>query len=68
MQYREFLMPKRKQSEQFASVGEKDCWHSYSLQSLAPARFVAVVGKILRGKYLLANANVDKQTQDNPIR
>lgn len=48
-------MPKRKQVEKFAPVGEKVCWHSYSLQTLPPTRFAAVVGKILNGKYGLVN-------------
>ena len=44
-------MPKRKEKEKFASIGEKHCWHTYSLQELSPSKFTAVVGKILKGRY-----------------
>ncbi len=51
-------MPKRKSPQNFAMLGEKDCWHSYSLQMLAPSKFNKVVGKILRGSYsLISSAN-----------
>ena len=46
-------MPKRKEPEQFAVKGTKDCWHLYSLQMLQPAKFSVVVGKILQGNYSL---------------
>ncbi len=46
-------MPKRKDDERFASMGEKDSWHPYGLQVLSPSKFSTVVGKILRGHYLL---------------
>ena len=46
-------MPKRKVEEQFAVSGEKDCWHTISLQMLQPARFSKVVGKILSGQYTM---------------
>ncbi len=60
-------MPKRKEEEKFADLGEKDCWHSYGLQMLPPSRFTNVVGKILRGNYLLITSRLDKQAQQlNP--
>ena len=48
-------MPKRKEAEQFADMGEKDCWHLYGLQVLTPSKFASVVGKILKGRYMLVN-------------
>jgi len=32
---------------------EKTCWHLYSLQNLPPAKFIEVVGKILKKKHVL---------------
>lgn len=58
-------MPKRKKAERFALVGEKDCWHSYSLQGLTPTRFAVVVGKILRGNYALSTSKFDRQVQQS---
>ncbi|MFZ5981221.1 MAG: hypothetical protein ACOYVF_11380 [Candidatus Zixiibacteriota bacterium] len=49
-------MPKRKEAEEFAAVGEKDYWHLYGLQMLAPNKFVSVVGKVLSGKYTLISS------------
>lgn len=46
-------MPKRKEPEKFAVKGEKDCWHTYSLQMLQPTKFNYVVSKILNGQYSL---------------
>ena len=54
-------MPKRKEPEDFAILGEKDCWHSYSLQMLSPSKFSNVVGKILNGKYTLIISKLEKQ-------
>lgn len=51
-------MPKRKEAEKFASTGEKDCWHSYSLQSLSTGRFAQVVTSILKGQYVLINSRM----------
>jgi hypothetical protein len=48
-------MPKRKEAESFATLGEKDCWHLYGLQVLSPAKFASVVGKVLNGRYQLVN-------------
>ena len=48
-------MPKRKEAEQFAELGEKDCWHLYGLQVLSPSKFASVVGKILSGRYSVVN-------------
>lgn len=53
-------MPKRKEEEQFATLGEKDCWHTYSLQMLQPAHFSKVVSKILDGNYSLVVTRFDK--------
>lgn len=44
-------MPKRKETEQFAKLGEKDSWNLYGLQALSPNKFAIVVGKILKGQY-----------------
>ena len=55
-------MPKRKTSQEFAKLGEKDCWHSYSLQMLTPKKFNAVVGKILRGNYSLITSRLKQST------
>ncbi len=46
-------MPKRKEAERFARLGEKDCWHLYGLQVLSPEKFTTVVGRILNGRYRL---------------
>lgn len=54
-------MPKRKEAERFAAVGAKDCWHSYSLQSLSPNKFARVVGQILKGQYVLINNRVENR-------
>ncbi len=53
-------MPKRKEAENFAAVGEKDYWHLYGLQVLTPNKFAAVVGKILNGQYTLINSSFKK--------
>jgi hypothetical protein len=54
-------MPKRKEAEQFAHLGEKDCWHLYGLQVLTPSKFASVVGKILTGRYMLVNPGPRKK-------
>lgn len=56
-------MPKRKQNEQFAPTGEKECWHSYSLQDLHPLKFAVVVGRILGGRYALLTSRVERNHQ-----
>lgn len=48
-------MPKRKKVEEYAVLGNKDCWQLYGLQVLSPSKFAAVVGKVLSGKYSLTN-------------
>ncbi len=53
-------MPKRKQTEKFASSGEKDCWHPYSLQVLTPSKFTAVVGQIMQGRYMLLSSRFSR--------
>jgi len=55
-------MPKRKEAEQFAVLGKKDCWHLYGLQALAPNKFAVVVGKILQGRYGLISPKVQDKT------
>ncbi len=44
-------MPLRKEAENFARVGTKDCWHPYGLQGLSPDKFAAVASQILRGDF-----------------
>jgi hypothetical protein len=56
-------MPKRKEGPRFAAMGEKDCWHSYGLQVLSPSKFSFVVGKILRGRYVLITSRLNGNTQ-----
>jgi len=51
-------MPKRKEAEQFAKLGEKDCWHLYGLQVLPPNKFAFVVSKVLRGNYALIKPRI----------
>ena len=55
-------MPKRKQAENYAAVGEKDCWHLYGLQVLTPNKFSDVVGKILQGRYNLIGPGVSRRS------
>ncbi|MFH2035032.1 MAG: hypothetical protein ABIJ45_01415 [Candidatus Zixiibacteriota bacterium] len=52
-------MPPRKEAEQFADVGVKDCWHPYGLQGLSPEKFGEVVSLILSGKYDLLKLKWD---------
>nr|MBN2277698.1 hypothetical protein [candidate division Zixibacteria bacterium] len=56
-------MPPRKEAEQFASSGTKDCWHPYGLQNLSPEKFVAVVSRILAGKFNLLDLKWNKELQ-----
>jgi len=46
-------MPLRKEAENFARVGKKDCWHPYGLQGLAPDKFAVVASQILKGDFNL---------------
>ncbi|MEE8575904.1 MAG: hypothetical protein V3T31_01495 [candidate division Zixibacteria bacterium] len=48
-------MPRRKEDEKFAPLGEKNCWHLYGLQTLTPNQFAKVVGQILGGRFSLVN-------------
>ena len=57
-------MPKRRTHQEFAKLGEKDCWHSYSLQMLSPSKFNRVVGKILRGRYVLITSKLQDQASE----
>ena len=56
-------MPKRRTEQKSARPYEKDCWHTYSLQVLSPAKFSQVVGKILKGHYLLLTARMQQRDQ-----
>jgi hypothetical protein len=56
-------MPKRKVAEEYAVLGEKDCWQLYGLQTLQPAKFSVVVGKILAGKYALINRRMHSRQE-----
>lgn len=60
-------MPKRRKKEKFAKLGEKDCWHSYSLQMLSPSKFNSVVGKILRGRYSLITSRMQERPDQGLI-
>lgn len=51
-------MPRRKETEKFAVLGEKDCWHLYGLQALAPRKFTLIVGKILQGHHTLVRSRM----------
>ncbi len=59
-------MPKRKEEQKFAELGEKDCWHSYGLQVLSPTKFSSVVGKILRGHYMLITSRFAENARRLP--
>lgn len=58
-------MPRRKEEDNYADVGEKDCWHSYSLQVLTPSKFSSVVEKILTGQYTLIQAKLGKSVSSS---
>ena len=60
-------MPKRKEAEEFAAIGEKDYWHLYGLQVLTPNKFASVVGKILNGQYTLINSNLNRKATVNTV-
>jgi len=60
-------MHPRKEAEQFADVGIKDCWHPYSLQGLSPDKFVKVVTRILAGKFDLLELKWDKGISLKPV-
>lgn len=53
-------MPRRKVPPAYARLGSKDHWHPYNLQSLAPSKFVVVVGKILQGHYRVLTSRLEK--------
>lgn len=38
-----------------ARVKEKDAWHLYGLQELAPQKFAEIVNRILSGRNLVIN-------------
>lgn len=44
-------MPKRKENEKFVSLGSKDIWSPFGLQSLSPEKFSSVATMILSGKH-----------------
>jgi hypothetical protein len=56
-------MPTRKEPQEYAKVGCKDCWHPYGLQSLNPEKFVSVVTRILKGKFELLELKWNKNMQ-----
>lgn len=58
-------MPLRKEAEDFARVGVKDCWHPYGLQGLSPDKFAVVASRILRGDFDLLNMKPRKETHQN---
>ncbi|MBD3333285.1 hypothetical protein GF356_10585 [candidate division GN15 bacterium] len=58
-------MPKRKAEIEYAKLGNKDCWHSFGLQALAPNKFASVVGKILRGRYSLVYSRFSERDTEN---
>jgi len=58
-------MPKRKEEEKFAPLGEKQSWHAYSLQMLNASKFTAVVGKILKGNYSLVLTKKSEDTNQS---
>lgn len=47
-------MPRRKEVERLVE-SQKECWHLYGLQPLAPQKFALVVGRILKGQYAVVN-------------
>lgn len=49
-------MPRRKEHEEFAPLGEKDIWHPYELQSLARQKFIKIVNKILQREYVMLDS------------
>jgi len=51
-------MPKRKEAETFAVLGEKDCWQLYGLQGLSPNKFASVVSNVLSGRFMLVNTRM----------
>lgn len=46
-------MPRRKEREEFATIGEKEIWHPYELQSLPMRKFIQIIDKILQRDYLM---------------
>jgi hypothetical protein len=60
-------MPPRKEKERFATVGEKDHWHPYGLQSLNPEKFSRIVTRILKGKFCLLDLKWHKDIQTGRI-
>ncbi len=54
-------MPLRKEEEDFARVGVKDCWHPYGLQGLSPDKFAVVASQILKGDFNLLNMKPRKK-------
>jgi hypothetical protein len=60
-------MPPRKEAEQFADVGIKDCWHPYGLQSLSPEKFGKIVTRILSGKFSLLNLRWNRDIRSHHL-
>ena len=55
-------MPKRKDSEHYAELGKKDCWHTYGLQILSTPKFAKVVANILEGRYSLITSKLSDRS------
>ncbi|MGH8015456.1 MAG: hypothetical protein ACREBV_04645, partial [Candidatus Zixiibacteriota bacterium] len=55
---REDPMPKRKEKEHYAELGQKEYWHTYGLQILSTPKFAKVVTNILSGRYSLITAKI----------
>ena len=58
-------MPPRKEAEEFAKVGTKDCWHPYGLQGLSPEKFGNIVTRILKGNFDLLNLKWNKDNRQS---
>ena len=52
-------MPARKYPQEYATVGPKDFWHSYSLQGLPAGRFAQVVQEIIAGRNNLISTRAE---------
>jgi len=46
-------MPRKKEDERFVSVGSKEIWNPFGLQSLATEKFGTIATLILGGKHVI---------------
>lgn len=53
-------MPNRPRKFSRRTVNSKECWHTYGLQSLPPAKFASVVKKIMLDPSLLVAARANE--------